>query len=200
MNQLSTFSIKCILFVIALIPMMIMVFSALTDSLGPNPVETLAQSSGIWSLRFLLISIAVTPVRLIFNAPGIVKYRRMLGLFAFFYCSVHLFIYIGLEHAFTWQLIKEDLLISPIAIVGLLAYLMMIPLSVTSTNGMMKKLGKRWKKLHSAVYIIGLLAILHFTLTVKADITQPLIYGSILLALLVIRGIRKNKPAVSNKS
>ena len=193
MIKLSPFSIKCIVFAIALLPLLAMIFNSLTDRLGPNPVQALAQTSGIWSLRFLLISIAVTPARMLFNSPGIVKYRRMLGLFTFFYCSIHLLVFFGLEHSFTWKYIKDDLYSSPIVIVGLLAYLLLIPLTVTSTNNMMKKLGKNWKKLHSAVYVIGLLAILHFTLTVKADITEPLFYGLILLALFAVRGIVRNR-------
>lgn len=169
-----------------------MIFNALTDSLGPNPVEALVQTSGIWSLRFLLATLAFTPARMIFNQPGINKYRRTIALFTFFYCSIHLLIFIGLEHSFTWQYIKDDLYSSPIVMVGLLAYLLLVPLTITSTNNMMRKLGKSWKKLHSAVYVIGLLAILHFALSVKADLTEPLLYGLILLALFVVRGVVRN--------
>lgn len=169
-----------------------MIFNALTDSLGPNPVEALVQTSGIWSLRFLLATLAFTPARMILNQPGINKYRRTIALFTFFYCSIHLLIFLGLEHSFTWQYIKDDLYSSPIVMVGLLAYLLLIPLTITSTNNMMRKLGKSWKKLHSAVYVIGLLAILHFALSVKADLTEPLLYGLILLALFVVRGVVRN--------
>ncbi len=193
MTKLSTFEIKCIIFVIALIPLLVMLWNALTDSLGPNPVEALAQESGIWSLRFLLMTLAFTPAKMIFNQPGLQKYRRIIALFTFFYCSVHLLVFIGLEHSFSFSLIAEDLYTSPIALVGLLAYLLLVPLTVTSTNNMMRKLGKNWKKLHSVVYVIGLLAILHFALTVKADLTRPLLYGFILLTLFVIRGVVRNR-------
>ncbi|PKM37645.1 MAG: sulfoxide reductase heme-binding subunit YedZ [Gammaproteobacteria bacterium HGW-Gammaproteobacteria-10] len=200
MTKLSTFEIKCVIFVIALIPLLLMLWNALTDSLGPNPVEALAQESGIWSLRFLLITLAFTPAKMIFKQPGLQKYRRVVALFTFFYCSVHFFIFIGFEHSFSFALIIEDLYNSPTVMVGLLAYLLLVPLTVTSTNNMMRKLGKNWKKLHSAVYVIGLLAILHFALTVKADLTRPFFYGFILLALFVIRGVvRNNKKTTASK-
>lgn len=192
MNKLSTAEIKCIIFIIALIPFLAMLWSALTDSLGPNPVEALLRQSGLWSLRFLLITLAFTPAKMLFKQPGLQKYRRTVALFTFFYCSVHFMVFLGLEHSFSPSLIVEDLFSSPIALVGLLTYLLLVPLTVTSTNNMMRKLGKNWKKLHSAVYVIGLLAILHFTLTVKADLTRPLLYGTVLLILFVIRGVVRN--------
>ena len=198
MTKLSTFEIKCVIFVIALIPLLLMLWNALTDSLGPNPVEALTKESGIWSLRFLLITLAFTPAKMIFKQPGLQKYRRVVALFTFFYCSVHFLIFIGFEHSFSFALLIEDIYTSPIVMVGLLAYLLLIPLTVTSTNNMMRKLGENWKKLHSAVYVIGLLAILHFALTVKADLTRPLFYGFILLALFIIRGIVRNGKKTSS--
>ena len=170
-----------------------MILRTAADDLGANPVETLTQLSGLWSLRFLLITLALTPFRMLFKQSGVIRYRRMLGLFTFFYSSIHLAIFIVLEDSLSWLYILEDIIVSPTVDVGLLAYLLLIPLALTSTNGMMRRLGKVWKKLHISVHAIALLSILHFVLSEKADISSPLFYGIILLVLLVVRGIFRNK-------
>ncbi|MGR9116583.1 MAG: sulfite oxidase heme-binding subunit YedZ [Gammaproteobacteria bacterium] len=191
--KLSTFSVKCLLFFIALIPFSVMVWRTLDDDLGANPVEMLTQLSGLWSLRFLLITLSLTPLRMLFKLSGVIKYRRMLGLFTFFYSSIHFAIFIILEHALSLSYIVEDIYTNPTVDVGLLAYLLLIPLALTSTNKMMRKLGRLWKKLHISVHVIALLSILHFALSEKADFSDPLFYGVILLALLVVRGVVRNK-------
>lgn len=197
MIKLSILSRKLLLFFIALIPFSIMAWKTVNDDLGANPVEALTQSSGLWSLRFLLITLTLTPIRILFKQSGVIRYRRMLGLFTFFYSSIHLTVFIVLEHSLSWRYILEDITISPTVDTGLLAYLLLIPLALTSTNGMMRKLGKLWKKLHISVHAIALLCILHFALSEKADISNPLLYGLILLALLIIRGLFNNKKAAS---
>lgn len=170
-----------------------MVWRAVNNDLGANPVEKLTQLSGLWSLRFLLITLALTPFRLLFKQLWVIKYRRMLGLFTFFYCSVHFAIFVALENSFSWRYIMEDVYSSPVVDVGLLTYLLLIPLAFTSTNNMMRKLGKAWKKLHISVHVVALLSILHFVLSEKADISRALFYGIILIVLLAIRGVVRNK-------
>ena len=193
MIKLSTTSGKPLLFIIALFPFLIMVWRTIDNQLGANPVETLTRLSGLWSLRFLLITLALTPLRTLFNRAGVIKYRRMLGLFTFFYSSLHLAVFIVLENSLSWRFIVEDIYSSPTVDVGLLAYFLLIPLALTSTNRMMRILGKAWKKLHISVHVIALLCILHLVLSEKADISTPLSYGLILLALLVSRGVSRNK-------
>ena len=177
---------------VSLSPLQWIIWRAINDNLGANPVETLSQLTGLWTLRFLLITLALSPIRILFKRPEVVKYRRMLGLFTFFYSSIHFMVFIGLDHGFSWSYIKEDIYTSPIVDFGLLTYFLLIPLAFTSTNSMMRLLGKNWKKLHGAVYVAALLGILHFALSEKADLSDPLFYAAILLALLVIRGISRN--------
>ena len=177
---------------VSLSPLQWIIWRAVNDNLGANPVETLSQLTGLWTLRFLLITLALSPIRILFKRPEVVKYRRMLGLFTFFYSSIHFMVFIGLDHGFSWSYIKEDIYTSPIVDFGLLTYFLLIPLAFTSTNSMMRLLGKNWKKLHGAVYVAALLGILHFALSEKADLSDPLFYAVILLALLVIRGISRN--------
>ncbi|MGR9045430.1 MAG: sulfite oxidase heme-binding subunit YedZ [Gammaproteobacteria bacterium] len=170
-----------------------MVFKTVSDDLGPNPIEMLTRMSGLWSLRFLLITLALTPIKMLFKQSGVIKYRRMLGLFTFFYSSIHFAIFIVLEHSLSLGFILEDIYTSPTVDIGLLAYLLLIPLALTSTNAMMRAMGKAWKKLHISVHVIALLSVLHFAVSEKADISNPLFYGIIVLILLVVRGVVRNK-------
>lgn len=178
-----------------------MVIDTASDKLGANPVEELTARSGIWSLRFLWISIAITPIRIVTGFGLVNKFRRMIGLFAFFYCSLHLVIYIVLEHNSNLDYIAEDIGLSQFVQIGLVAYAMLAPLALTSTQNMMRRLGKTWKKLHNNVHLIAWLVILHYVLLVKADFTQPILYGVILFVLQFIRGIyRHYRKVVSNPS
>jgi len=190
-NPFITF--KDILFICALLPFFLMVRDIVIDNLGANPVETLLSRSGLWTLRFLLITLSISPIRLLVKHAPVMKYRRMLSLFCFFYGTVHFWVFLGLEHGLSLDFILEAIYTSPAVDVGLLVYLILLPLAITSTDNMMRKLGKRWKRLHNTVHIAALLSILHFVLSEKADISAPLVYGLILLFLQLIRGIVRRR-------
>lgn len=152
--------------------------------LGTNPVEELLHELGRWGLKFLLLTLAVTPVRRFSGWSWLVRYRRMLGLFAFFYVSLHFLVYAVLDQGLDLRLVIEDILQRPYITLGMTGLLMMVPLAVTSTKGMMRRLGKRWKTLHRLVYVIAVLAVWHFYWQVKLDTFQPLAYAAVLAVLL----------------
>jgi sulfoxide reductase heme-binding subunit YedZ len=160
-------------------------------SLGANPVEQLIHRFGIWGLNFLLITLAVTPLRQLTGKAWLLRFRRMLGLFAFFYVLMHFLTYAGLDQRFNLPLILEDIAERPYITIGFSALVLLIPLAVTSTNGMMRRLGQRWKKLHRLVYVIVVLGVWHFYWQVKLDTVEPLVYALILTALLGYRIWRK---------
>lgn len=179
--------VKPLVFIICLIPLAMLVWDGFHDALGANPIEKITHRTGDWALRFLLITLAVTPLRLLFGWKKLIRFRRMLGLFAFFYGCVHFSIYIVFDHFFDMNEIIKDIIKRPYVTVGFTAFMLLIPLAVTSTNKMMKRLGRRWKQLHQLVYVIAVLAILHYLWLVKADVLQPVIHAIVLVALLVIR-------------
>jgi methionine sulfoxide reductase heme-binding subunit len=180
--------LKPAVFLISLMPLLWLVWQALFGSLGVNPVETVNRYLGDWALRFLLIALAVTPVRRISGWAPLARLRRMLGLFAFFYVCLHLASYIGLDLYFDWQALWRDVLKRRYITLGMLAFVLLIPLAITSTDGMIRRLGgRRWRALHRLVYPIGVLGVAHFWLMVKADIREPLLYAAILAALLGYR-------------
>ncbi len=160
-------------------------------SLGANPIEALIHRFGIWGLNFLLITLAVTPLRRLTGWNWLIRFRRMLGLFAFFYVLMHFTTYAGLDQRFDLAVILEDIAERPYITVGFSALVLLIPLAVTSTNGMMKRLGRRWQKLHRLVYLIAILGVWHFFWQVKLDTLEPLIYAIILASLLGYRLWRK---------
>lgn len=178
--------IKPALFLLCLLPVISLALNAfgIAGSLGANPVEKIQDTLGQWGLRFLLITLAVTPLRDWFNAPWLVQLRRMLGLYAFFYVLTHFLTWLILDQGLYWQGILVDIAKRPFITIGFAALLLLIPLAVTSTNGMMRRLGKRWKKLHRLIYVIVLLGVWHYYWQVKADIREPLIYLAIALVLL----------------
>lgn len=178
--------VKPILFVACLLPLAWLIYKAMFVGLGANPIEKITRYTGDWTLRLLLITLAITPVRILFNVQW-VKYRRMLGLFAFFYASMHFMIWLGVDHFFDFSDIAKDIIKRPYITVGFSALVLLIPLAVTSTNAMIKRLGKNWKRLHQTVYVIGVLGVLHYLWLVKADNREPLIYATILIALLGVR-------------
>jgi len=179
--------IKPPLFVICLLPLLSLTLQAFEIggmNLGTNPIERIQDTMGQWGLRFLLITLAVTPLRDWFDAPWLVLLRRMLGLFAFFYLSMHFLNWLILDQGLYWSGILADIAKRPFITIGFLALLMLIPLAVTSTNAMMRRLGKRWKRLHRLIYVIVLLGIWHYYWQVKADVREPLIYLAIAVVLL----------------
>ena len=188
-NQLR-FVIKPIWFVACLAPflwLLLAVFEIAGFGLGPDPVEDIQDHLGIWGLRLLLLTLALTPLRRLTGRSWWLQLRRMTGLFTLFYISCHFLNYLVLDQRFDWPIIWEDILERPYITIGVLALLSMIPLGVTSTNGWMKRLGKRWRKLHRLVYPIAILGCWHFWWQVKEDILEPLVYAAILSCLLGIR-------------
>ncbi|CAA6826369.1 MAG: FIG001196: Membrane protein YedZ [uncultured Thiotrichaceae bacterium] len=178
---------KPLLFVLALLPVALLAYGAWADSLGANPIETITRDTGEWALRFLLITLSVSTLRRIVGWSQLIKLRRMLGLFAFFYATLHLFTYLWLDQFFWWEEILADIIKRPFITVGMLAFMLLIPLAVTSTNGMMRRLKKNWIKLHKLIYPIASLGVLHFFWLVKADYREPIIYLIVLSLLFAER-------------
>lgn len=162
--------------------------------LTAEPVEYILHYTGIWALRILLLTLAMTPLRLLTKQVVFIKLRRMIGLYVFFYVSLHLLVYTWLDLQLDFAHLWEDIIDRPYITVGFLAWLMLIPLTVTSNKKMIRKLGKKWKKLHQSIYIITILACLHFIWLVKKDLLEPIIYASIagiLLGFRIFKHIRK---------
>jgi sulfoxide reductase heme-binding subunit YedZ len=178
---------KAGLFVLSLLPLGYLVVAAASNNLGANPVESITHVTGEWALRFLLITLAVTPLRQLFGWNRLLQLRRMLGLFAFFYACMHFCTWLIFDHFFEWRGIVEDVLERPYITLGASALLLLLPLAVTSTNGWMRRLGKRWVTLHRLVYPAALIAVVHFLWLVKADYREPLVYAAILVVLLGYR-------------
>jgi sulfoxide reductase heme-binding subunit YedZ len=181
--------VKPPVFVLSLVPLGLLVMGVIQDTLGANPIEVLTRSTGEWGLRFLFITLCMTPIQKLFKQTWPIKLRRMLGLFAFFYVSVHLTTYLWLDQFFDWAEIWHDIVKRPFILVGMLAFVLLIPLAVTSNQWMMRKMGRLWKRLHQLIYPIALLGVLHFYWLVKKDLLTPTIYLTILMVLLGYRVI-----------
>lgn len=178
---------KPLLFVICLLPLARLLYLGVSDGLGANPIEFITRSTGTWTLVGLLLTLAITPVRRLTGLNALIRYRRMLGLFAFFYACLHFVTYLWLDQFFDLAGIFKDIYKRPFITVGFAAFLLLLPLAITSTNAMMHRLGKRWQPLHRLVYLIGLLGVVHYLWVVKKDLTQPLVYAGVLLILLGLR-------------
>ncbi len=180
--------VKVLVFGISLMPFLLLLVWLFTDELGVNPVETVTHQTGLWSLRFLLLTLAITPLRRLTAWNALVRLRRMLGLYAFFYACLHMMTWLVLDHFFDWVEIAKDVAKRSYITAGFAAFVLLVPLAATSTNAMIRRLGgSRWKRLHSTVYLIATLAVLHFLWLVKADIREPFVYGILLTALLAFR-------------
>ncbi len=177
---------KFMLLGIGCMPLLWLLFAAFTDRLGPNPVEALSHETGSWTLRFLLLTLAMTPLRKL-GWRRAVSYRRMLGLFSFFYASLHLLVWLWLDRELDWAYMLEDIFKRPYITVGFIAFLILLALALTSNIRSMKRLGKHWKRLHRLVYLAAFLGILHYLWLVKADLRQPLIYLSVFIVLMLFR-------------
>lgn len=175
------------IFVLCLTPFLWLVWQLLNDMLGANPIEAFTRHSGEWGLRFLLITLSMTPLRKILQQTWPIRYRRMLGLFAFFYVCIHLSSYIVLDQFFDWAEILADIIKRPFITIGMTAFVLLIPLAVTSNRRMMGRLGRNWQRLHRLVYVIAVCAVLHYFLLVKADLYWPIVYAVILTVLLTFR-------------
>lgn len=180
--------LKGVVFVAGAIPLGILVVNALTRNLGANPIDEITDQTGLWTLRLLLISLAVTPVRRMTGWNRLIQVRRMLGLYAFFYGSLHFLTYLWLDQFFVVEDIIADVLERPFITVGFVSFVLLIPLAITSTTAMIKRLGgKWWQRLHRLVYVVAIGGVVHYLWLVKADLQQPLFYGSILAILLAYR-------------
>lgn len=182
--------VKPLVFVVSLLPLAWLVWGLFNDALGANPIETLIRSTGEWTLNFLWITLAITPLRGWTGWSWLLRLRRMLGLFAFFYGVLHFMTYVGVDQFFDWGAILKDLTKRPYATIGFVGLLLMTPLAITSTRGMMRRLGGRWQRLHRLVYLVALAAMLHYFWQVKADFSEPLLYLAILLLLFGYRFAR----------
>jgi len=185
--RLVTWVLKPVLWIAALAPAALLALRAWRRDLGVDPVETLTLVSGETALILLLCSLAVTPLRRVTGIQHLVRLRRPLGLFAFFYACCHFAVYAVLDQGLALDYVWEDIAERPYITVGTLALVLMIPLAVTSTRGWIRRLGRRWSLLHRLVYASAALAVLHFTWAMKADIREPLIYAAILAGLLLAR-------------
>lgn len=179
--------LKPLIFLASLLPFAWLVYATFTNNLGVNPAETLQLETGIWALRFLLITLAVTPLRRVTGWNRAIQFRRMLGLFAFFYVTLHFLTYAILDTGFGWALILDDLAKRPFIMAGMAAFASMIPLAVTSTRGWIRRLGRRWLVLHRLVYVSAIAAALHFVWKVKVAVGEPVYYAAIVAVLLGFR-------------
>jgi len=188
---------KLVVLVNGAVPLLMLAWDAVHNNLGANPIEFVTRTTGALALVFLLISLAVTPLRKQLSQPWMVKLRRMLGLYAFLYASLHLMTYVWFDKSFSVGAIIGDTLKRPFITFGMAAFLILVPLAITSTNGMVKRLGgKRWNRLHRLVYLAGALAVIHYYALVKADTREPVIFGVALLLLLLYRPLSKYIPGL----
>jgi sulfoxide reductase heme-binding subunit YedZ len=180
-------NIKLFIFLLSLFPLTRLIYRGFNDELSANPIEFVEQSTGTWALVFLMLSLSMTPFRQWSGINIFIQFRRMLGLFMFFYACLHFITYLWLDHWFDFAEITKDIIKHPYVLVGFAAFLLTIPLAITSTKAMMKRLGGRWKVLHKLIYLIAVLAILHFLWLVKKDHTEPLIYATVFFTLISLR-------------
>jgi sulfoxide reductase heme-binding subunit YedZ len=192
-DKTITFVIKPLLFVVCLVPFLLLLTGAVNDTLGTNPVETMTHETGEWTLRLLLITLMITPLRRLTGNNWLIRLRRMFGLFAFFYACLHFITYIWFDHYFDWMEIARDIPKRPFITVGFTAFVLLIPLAATSTNKMMRRLKKNWTRLHKLIYVAAVLGVLHFLWVVKADTLEPMIYAVMLLILLGYRAYEQRR-------
>ncbi|GAB2655058.1 protein-methionine-sulfoxide reductase heme-binding subunit MsrQ [Arenimonas aestuarii] len=179
---------KALAHALALLPLALLVRGVVNDSLGADPVAEITHATGTWALRLLLLGLALTPLRRLIGQAWPIRFRRLVGLYAFFYACLHLATWLVLDLGGYWTQVFDDLLKRPYIMLGFAAWLCLLPLAVTSTRGWMRRLGRRWGQLHRLVYGAGALAVAHYLWLVKADLREPLVYAAILAVLLGLRG------------
>jgi len=195
--------LKLGVFALCLVPAVVLVTSVLTGKSGPNPIEFITDHTGEWALRFLILGLALSPMRWAFKTTTPIRFRRMIGLFAFFYTVLHVATYAVLDQQLDVSAIAEDLFERTYIIAGFVAFVILVPLAITSTKGMMRRLGKRWMKLHKAVYVASIAAVLHYIWLVRGDQIEPLVYAAVLFVLLglrVWRAIKTKKGRRTNRA
>lgn len=179
---------KRVVFSLCLVPFLLLVLQSVTGNLGINPVETLQHTTGDWALRFLILTLCITPMRKIFHLPELIRFRRMLGLNAFFYVCLHFLTYLGPDQSFGLGGMLEDVAKRAYITVGFAAFVLLVPLALTSTAGSIRRLGgKRWSQLHTLIYVVAVLGVIHYDWLVKSNKIKPFTYGTILFVLLVWR-------------
>jgi sulfoxide reductase heme-binding subunit YedZ len=186
-SKRQLFWLKALLFGIALIPLARLFWLGIQDDLTANPVEFVERSTGTWALVMLMITLSLTPIRLLTGSVWQIQLRRMMGLFMFFYACLHFTTYVWLDHWFDWMAITKDIVKHPYVLVGFSAFMLAVPLAVTSNTYMIRKLRENWKKLHNLVYLVAIFGVLHFLWLVKKDIREPMAYAVVLAVLLGIR-------------
>ncbi|HEY2547055.1 MAG TPA: protein-methionine-sulfoxide reductase heme-binding subunit MsrQ [Candidatus Acidoferrum sp.] len=179
---------KVPVFLLCLVPLAILVWRALTANLGANPVEFIQHATGDWTLRFLVFTLCITPLRKLLKLPDLIRFRRMLGLFAFFYGCLHFLTYLGPDQSFDLAAMWKDVFKRPFITMGFAAFVLMIPLALTSTAGWIRRLGgRRWQMLHRLIYISAICGVIHYYWLVKSAVLRPLTYAAIVAALLLWR-------------
>ncbi len=199
-TRVVRFVVKPTVFALSLAPVGWLIYGAFAGALGPNPIEEITHQTGDWTLRFLLLTLAITPLRVLMHWNLLVRFRRMLGLFAFFYGSLHLLTYVWLDKFFDWPEIVRDIPRRPFITMGFLAFVVLVPLAATSTAGMIRRLGGRaWQRLHRLIYLSAIAGVVHYWWLVKADVSRPRVYASVLAVLLTWRVViavrRSGRPA-----
>jgi sulfoxide reductase heme-binding subunit YedZ len=188
MSNRAIVLLKVVVFLACLVPLALLLRKYFTDDLGANPIEVITHATGDWIIRFLLITLAITPLRRLTRQPWLIRFRRMLGLFAFFYGCLHFTTYIWLDQFFDWANMVKDVQKRPFITAGFTGFVLMLPLALTSTAWAVRKLGgKRWQWLHRLIYVSATAGVVHYIWLVKADLTLPLTYAAILGALLLYR-------------
>jgi methionine sulfoxide reductase heme-binding subunit len=179
--------IKIPIFFLSLLPILIIFYQIIFNQLGPEPVKEITHVTGNWTLRFIIITLAMSPLQKFTKLNFWITYRRMFGLFVFFYASAHMMTYVGIDYRFDWSSIGDDIVKKKFIFAGFLAWLLLVPLALTSSKRMIRLLRDKWKKLHKLIYIISLLGIIHYLWLVKVVTVEPLIYLIIIVILLTLR-------------
>ena len=184
-------SAKTLVVCLCLVPALVLVWDSVTGGLSVNPIEDITHRTGDWALRFLLLTLAVTPFRWLSGWNEVIRYRRMLGLFTFWYASLHFSTYIVFDHFFDIRSIADDVIERKYVTAGFLGFVLMLPLAVTSTQGWIRRLGKRWSILHRLIYVAAVAGVVHFLWLVKLETSEPLVYAAVLSGLFLVRVVRR---------
>jgi len=189
--------LKPAVFVTALIPFFVLVLRVMQNDLGPDPAQELAKETGDWTLRFLVLTLALTPLSQLTGKSQFVRIRRMVGLFTLFYATVHFLVWMSFLLAFRWVAIGEELVQRPFITVGFAAYMILVALGITSPQFMLRKLGKNWKKLHRLIYAAAILGLIHLLWILRTDVGEAALYGLIVAVLLGFRVVKSRKKAIA---
>lgn len=180
-------SLKTVVFFVCLVPFAFITWDAVNGLLGADPIQTLHFRTGDWTLRFIFVTLSMTPLQRLFSSPLPIRFRRMFGLFTFYYATMHLMVWLVLDQSLSLNNMREDVPQSPYIILGLVSYSLLLMLAATSTSGMMRRMGSAWFTLHKLIYLIAIMGVVHFFWLTKLDYSEPLIYAAILVVLLAFR-------------